>query len=191
MQTTRKWISSGVIAALVLLPLWLACKDASPAGGGAPESGTPTPAEARPATPAPAAPDPAAPVAPPVGPSAASRALGERFPEGTNCGVEAVQAAMQPHTDAIRGCYQAGLMRNPDLAGALRFRIVVDELGKAQNVTVAEDTLGAPAVAKCVQTVVESAAYAPSPEHRPCNVLYPFDFDVSPQVREQLKGGTP
>jgi hypothetical protein len=117
--------------------------------------------------------------------------LASRFPAGKNCTVEAVQAAVQPHTDLVTACYRAGLSRNPDLAGALKLKLVVSELGRAHAVQVVENGLGDTEVAACVQGVLETLAYAPSPPDKPCTIVYPFDFQATAQVREQLRGATP
>ena len=121
----------------------------------------------------------------------ASRDLAARFPPGRNCTVEAVQAAVRPHNESVKACYRAGLQRNPDLGGQLKVQLVVSEVGRAHAVKILEDKVGDPQVAACVRGVLETVAYAPSPAGRPCTIVYPFDFQAAPAVREQLRGGQP
>lgn len=151
-----------------------ACQQTAPPGADSPAAAAPTPA--------PAGAEEA---------TGAAKDLATRFPAGKNCSVEAVQAAVQPHKDSVTACYRAGLGRNPDLAGTLKVQLVVSEIGRAHAVQVVEDKLGDPSVGACVTGVLETLSYAPSPAGRPCTIVYPFDFQTSPEVRQQLRGGQP
>ena len=113
--------------------------------------------------------------------------LAERFPPGKNCTIEAVRAAVRPHLSEIRSCYQQALLRDATVGGELKLQIVISEQGQASRVLPLESDFKDKRASSCIIDVLETIPYAPSPRGKPCTVVYPFDLQVSDEVRSQLQ----
>ncbi len=79
---------------------------------------------------------------------------------------------------AIRRCYERELNANPDLRGKVAVTIIINEQGRIQMADISEDTVGSPAVSKCIVGVVNRWRF-PRPEGGPASVTIPFVFSSS------------
>jgi TonB family protein len=79
---------------------------------------------------------------------------------------------------AVRRCYERELNANPNLRGKVSVTIIINERGRIQMADVSEDTVGSPAVKKCILGVVNRWRF-PRPEGGPASVTIPFVFSSS------------
>ena len=80
-------------------------------------------------------------------------AAGDRIPP------ETVQAVLRSHYGAVVGCYQAGLAKNPSLAGTITVKVVAGPDGATQRATDEGATVGDPEVVACVIGELAKVAY--------------------------------
>jgi hypothetical protein len=88
---------------------------------------------------------------------------------------EAVQRVVRQSFGRLRACYEAGLLRSPDLEGRIAVKFVIDRDGQVAMASTAESTLGDASVAACVARAYESMSF-PRPEGGIVTVVYPVVF---------------
>ena len=89
---------------------------------------------------------------------------------------------MQPiraRAGCFRGCYQAGLARNPALTGRIATRFVIDMDGWVRRARIVSDELGDADVADCVRRAFIGLRYS-EPEGGTVTVVYPLQFSPQP-----------
>lgn len=64
---------------------------------------------------------------------------------------------------ALRACYERVLRDDPTLAGSVRVRAVIAEIGAMQEVTIVESTVARVDVTDCVQRVIRGFRFYPGP----------------------------
>ena len=86
----------------------------------------------------------------------------------------AVERYLRQRTVAVQRCYYDVVRRNPNAAGRLVLQLTIGTNGRA-SVKVAEDTIGDPAVARCVTGKIKSWRF-PKPEEKSVRLNVPFVF---------------
>ncbi len=89
---------------------------------------------------------------------------------------ERVVAAIRARIQTIQACYEAGLARNPTLAGRIVLQLTIRESGRVDEPRVTEDSLGDPAVIECAAGVLREMTFDPPPRGGPVVFAYPFVF---------------
>lgn len=88
---------------------------------------------------------------------------------------ESVQRIVRFQAGRFRACYERGLQKNPNLAGRVLTRFVIDRAGQVVEATDAGSDLPDPEVVACVVHGFRSLDF-PEPEGGVITVLYPFVF---------------
>jgi hypothetical protein len=88
---------------------------------------------------------------------------------------ELIMKPIRARAACMRGCYRAGLARDPKLSGRIAVRFVVDIDGWVRRARVADDEMGDAEVADCVRRVFVGLRY-PEPSGGPVTVVYPVVF---------------
>lgn len=87
---------------------------------------------------------------------------------------EAIQQVVRVNLPEVRACYEAGLERQPELAGRVVVHFVIAANGAIDSAEVREDGLGDGAVAECIVADIRGWHF-PEPEgHGVVGVTYPF-----------------
>jgi hypothetical protein len=86
---------------------------------------------------------------------------------------ETIQAIVRANYDRVKHCYEAGLARDPKLAGRVGIRFVIARDGKVSSTRVADCTLPDCSVAQCVRDEFKSLTF-PEPEGGIVTVVYPL-----------------
>lgn len=89
---------------------------------------------------------------------------------------EAIQRIVRQNFGRLRGCYEAGLQRRPDLEGRIAVKFVIDREGQVAMTSAAERSLDDESVAKCVTRAFDAMAF-PKPEGGIVTVVYPVVFE--------------
>jgi len=84
-----------------------------------------------------------------------------------------IRAVVRANYDRVRPCYEAGLARDPKLAGRVGIRFVIERDGKVSSTRVADCTLPDCAVARCVRDELKSLTF-PEPEGGIVSAVYPL-----------------
>jgi len=89
---------------------------------------------------------------------------------------EAIRTVVRAHIGEVRECYDAGLQRDPELAGKLvvGFEIAAD--GAVKRSEISESSLADAQVGACVAAAVRSWTF-PAPQGGAVEVAYPFAFE--------------
>jgi hypothetical protein len=93
-----------------------------------------------------------------------------------------IRAAVQKELKAsgkLAACYRehARLADGTPAAGTLRLRFLLGTDGRAGRFDVLLDTLGRPGLTRCMQEALAAVQFPP-PGDVPCEVVYPFTFQV-------------
>ncbi len=89
---------------------------------------------------------------------------------------EVIRRVIRSHQAEVKRCYEAQLIKDPELAGKVEMRFTVDGEGKVSQVGVKASTLGSAAVEACLVTAMKGWTF-PSPRNQvPVQVVYPFIF---------------
>jgi hypothetical protein len=87
-----------------------------------------------------------------------------------------VREVVRSKKDELRACYDAGLAKDPALAGELSVRFTIDASGEVSDSMIAGDPPFPDAsVARCVEAVIEASRF-PSPSEGSMTITYPFNF---------------
>jgi hypothetical protein len=84
-----------------------------------------------------------------------------------------IQSVVRAHYGAFRHCYEAGLGRNPRLAGRIGIRFVIARDGRVSRSSITENTLADCQVAACVRDEFRGMTFPP-PEGGIVTVVYPI-----------------
>jgi TonB family protein len=91
-------------------------------------------------------------------------------------GRQPIRRTIQRQINAVRACYERQLQSNPNLAGKVVVKFVIDGTGKVTSAVIAETTLNNPAVEQCLLKVFKRMTF-PQPEGGGVVVVnYPFIF---------------
>jgi hypothetical protein len=88
---------------------------------------------------------------------------------------EAVQRVVRQSFGRMRACYEAGLVRDPELEGRIAVKFVIDRSGAVAMVSTTERTLMDSSVASCVERAFQQMSF-PEPEGGIVTVVYPIVF---------------
>jgi len=95
--------------------------------------------------------------------------------EGSKLPPGAVQRVVHSNFGRFRGCYQAGLQRNPSLAGRVAVAFVISRDGRVVSANDAGSDLPDGAVVSCVVNAFHSLTFT-APENGIVRVTYPLMF---------------
>jgi hypothetical protein len=88
---------------------------------------------------------------------------------------EVIQRIVREHFAGMRGCYEAGLARDPSLKGKVVVRFVIGNDGTVTSVADAGSDLPDPATKTCVFAAFSALSF-PAPEAGVVTVTYPLQF---------------
>lgn len=88
---------------------------------------------------------------------------------------EVIVRIVRRHMNALRFCYERGLMKNPDLRGKVVVKLTIDKTGRVPEATATINTIGDPDVGACVVKRFKQMQF-PAPENGEVQVLYPLVF---------------
>jgi hypothetical protein len=101
---------------------------------------------------------------------------------------EVIQREVRSHYGVFQRCYEAGLARNPNLAGRVVVRFVIERDGSVQQAENGGGDMPDPEVIKCLVAEYKRLKF-PSPEGGIVTVVYPIMFspgdDTSTPPRSQ------
>jgi len=90
---------------------------------------------------------------------------------------EVIQRVIRRHLPQVRYCYEKELLRDPKLAGKLKVTFTIGSQGLVTRAVVADDeSLKSPAVAACVQKVIQRMKFPAPRGGGVVHVTYPFVF---------------
>jgi len=87
----------------------------------------------------------------------------------------ALSRYIKDRLNAIRGCYERELKRNPALKGKVVVRFNITPAGRAGDIRIEENTLGSPEVSNCITGLMRSWVFPFKPPDE-VPVQYPFLF---------------
>lgn len=96
---------------------------------------------------------------------------------------EEIRMVVRAKLPQIRGCYQAGLARTPQLGGRTLLRFAIGPDGKAGEIEIVEDQLGDPEVASCLVTALASWQFPRPRDGSSIVISYPFSFSSEQSLR--------
>ena len=76
----------------------------------------------------------------------------------------------------LRACYDSRAERNPELAGVITARFVIDDQGRARDIELESETLDDDELDACLAGVLSSIEFPAAPSREAIAVTYPFDF---------------
>jgi outer membrane biosynthesis protein TonB len=85
---------------------------------------------------------------------------------------EEVSRFIQAHSGQISHCYEAALLRRPDLGGKIIVNFTIGKSGKPTNVVAELPQFDEPALLQCIRTMVQGWRFKPA--HDEMKVTYPF-----------------
>jgi hypothetical protein len=88
---------------------------------------------------------------------------------------EVIQRIVRERYAQYRGCYEAGLARNPALQGRVVVRFAIDRQGRVADVRDEGSTLPDPDVVACIVKGFADLSF-PKPEGGTVTVVYPLAF---------------
>jgi hypothetical protein len=86
---------------------------------------------------------------------------------------EAIRRVIQASNARVRGCYERGLTRNPELSGKVTLELVIATTGKVSSSRVSSSDLDDREVEDCLADVGQSLTF-PRPKGGSVRVAYPF-----------------
>lgn len=86
-----------------------------------------------------------------------------------------IRRVVRAHIGDVRDCYNAGLVKNAELAGKISVRFTITAEGKATAASVAESSLADAAVERCISAAVGGWIF-PRPGEGEVAVVYPFEL---------------
>jgi hypothetical protein len=88
---------------------------------------------------------------------------------------ETIRRIVRQNFGRFRGCYEAGLLRKPALAGTVTTRFVIGRDGAVSSVATGDSTMPDADVAACVVRAFGGISF-PEPEGGIVTVTYPIAF---------------
>ncbi len=89
-----------------------------------------------------------------------------------------IRRIVRSHINEVRGCYNQGLSRNPNLSGRVAVQFVIGTTGKVSNSVVASDTTKDKQVSRCIAKAVKRWKF-PKPRGGG-QVIVTYPFNLSP-----------
>jgi TonB family protein len=93
---------------------------------------------------------------------------------------EPIRRIIRRQINAFRGCYERELQSNPNLAGKVVVKFIIDGSGKVTNAAIAESTLNNEKVEQCLLKAIRRLTFPQPPGGEVIVVTYPFTFKTSP-----------
>jgi len=90
-------------------------------------------------------------------------------------GLDAIQQVVNRHMQAIQHCYEAQLLREPNLSGKAVFDWTISSTGAVSSARLHSSTLGSDAVTSCILAQIRTWRFPP-PVGGSVKVRYPFIF---------------
>ncbi|RMG16509.1 MAG: hypothetical protein D6729_10790 [Deltaproteobacteria bacterium] len=100
---------------------------------------------------------------------------GRTMVESSTVDAQSISRYIKVRMRSITSCYEAELKRNPSLQGKLSIRIVIGTNGRVADISIEEDTLGSPAVVRCVRNRIRPWRFPVKPDEETA-VTVPFIF---------------
>ncbi|MFO7564532.1 MAG: AgmX/PglI C-terminal domain-containing protein [Enhygromyxa sp.] len=91
---------------------------------------------------------------------------------------DVIRRIVRAHLDDVRDCYNAGLLKDPDLEGRVAINFMISKDGSVSSALVSEDTLDDPTVGQCIAKAVEGWVF-PAPKGGG-NVIVTYPFNLTP-----------
>ncbi len=107
---------------------------------------------------------------------ATAAAAGPAWAGGGVLDKDAIRTVVRAHIHEVRDCYNAGLEKDPDLAGKIVVGFEISATGAVQRSEITESTLADAQVGACVAAAVKTWAF-PAPKGGAVDVAYPFAFE--------------
>jgi TonB family protein len=86
-----------------------------------------------------------------------------------------VSRVVNAHIHEIQACYERELLNNAEISGRIVFDWTITETGSVSNVRVRSSTLGSPAVADCISSLIKKWTFT-APQGGQVTITYPFLF---------------
>jgi Ca-activated chloride channel family protein len=93
---------------------------------------------------------------------------------------EPIRRIIRRQVNAFRACYERELQSNPNLAGKVVVKFVIDGTGKVSSASIAESTLNSKPVEQCLLQAIRRLTFPQPPGGEVIVVTYPFTFKSSP-----------
>lgn len=90
----------------------------------------------------------------------------------------AIAKVVRRRRGAVKNCYEKQLKRNPKLSGKVKVQFTILESGRVREARVVQDSIGDPAVGKCIVRNVKRWRF-PRPDGGSVTVAFPFLFQPS------------
>lgn len=87
-----------------------------------------------------------------------------------------VMREVRSHLGDLERCYERRRREHPGLAGTVLIHWSIGASGGVDDQCISEDTVNDPALASCVNKVIESSHFAPPPDGKRMNISLPFAF---------------
>ena len=88
--------------------------------------------------------------------------------------------------NAIKGCYQRALKRNPKLSGKIAIRLVINPTGKVTDVEIETDSVGDSQVTSCIVGYARRWRFPPPEGGGTAEVAVPFVFQAAELAHQAL-----
>lgn len=108
---------------------------------------------------------------------------GEPGDDGPPLTPEEVRLVVRAKLPEIRGCFEAGLRRSPEIGGRVLLRFTINSRGKPENVRVVEDHLGEAAVSDCIIARLAEWQFPRPRGGASIEIAYPFVFSSEDSLR--------
>lgn len=86
-----------------------------------------------------------------------------------------IRDVVRAHIEEVKACYDAGLQRDPELAGSIVVGFEIAASGAVSGASIAESTLADAEVGACIAAAVRTWKF-PAPKGGSVKVQYPFKF---------------
>lgn len=94
----------------------------------------------------------------------------------------AIEAAIEPHKQALSDCYMTNVGRRRWLGGRVSIKWDVDKTGAITKVVLAESDLGAWPIEKCLVDIAKAASFG-KPIGGPADFSIPLDFSAKGRIQ--------
>jgi hypothetical protein len=116
-------------------------------------------------------------------PDRANEATGADEPTGPPLTREEIRLVVRAKLPQVRACFDAGLVRAPDIGGRVLLRFTIGPDGRAASITVDEDELGDGGVVDCLRGELAGWQFPRPRDGVPITVAYPFVFSSADSLR--------
>jgi hypothetical protein len=96
---------------------------------------------------------------------------------------EEVRLVVRAKLPQVRACFDAGLVRAPDIGGRVLLRFTIGSDGRVRSVMVDEDELGDAVVTDCLRAELSSWQFPRPRDGVPITIAYPFVFSSADSLR--------